>query len=187
MAVLPPFKTFAEEGVFLGRLSAGYSTLEINLMNCVYMASGGTLDPIFRAMFSKHGLLARLNAAEKLGYPAYHKLGLGTHFKKVLRAMRYCLKIRNRYAHWIWWDDNTGKLAIADFEKLTKRKRPIKDLSKLKPFHLDIPYLKQQEACFVYVDKYLAWINFEGRLRTKTLPRRLMTLPKAPKRPRLPQ
>jgi len=46
--------------------------------------------------------------------PEYERLKLATDFEKALRVMRYYLKIRNQYAHWVWWDDNIGRLAFRE-------------------------------------------------------------------------
>ena len=111
--------------------------------------------------------------------------GLLGEFHKAIRLVRYCLKIRNQYAHGIWWDDNSGKLAFADMEELGLRKRKVPDLAKLKPYHVDAQLLTAREACFVYADEYLAWINYEGRTRAGTLNKNPLHNPKPMKRPKL--
>ena len=65
----------------------------------------------------------------------------------------------------MWWDDYTGRLAFANLEDLAARKRPVRDLGKLKPHHVDAALLDAQEAYFVYADRLLAWVNYEGRAR----------------------
>ena len=90
--------------------------------------------------------------------------------------MRFCLKVRNQYAHGVWWDDYSGKLAFANLEELAGRKRQVNDLEKLKAYHVDVALLGAQEACFVYADEYLAWINLEGRFRAGKI--KVQPLPK---------
>jgi hypothetical protein len=133
-------------------------------MHCVQVATDD-FDGVLRNMFGRRGESKRIIAAEKLGMPEYQRLKLATDFEKALRAVRNCLKIRNQYAHWIWWDDYSGKLALANIEDLTKYKRKIKDLRKLKAHHVDAALLAQQEAYYVYADELLAWINYEGRFK----------------------
>ena len=65
-------------------------------------------------MFGIRSESKRIKAAEKLGLPEYERLKLATDFEKALRVMRYYLKIRNQYAHWVWWDDNIGRLAFRE-------------------------------------------------------------------------
>jgi hypothetical protein len=161
---MAPFSKFSKEGDLIGRLLAGYSNIEIGLMHCVQVAMDD-FDAVLRNMFGRRGESKRVIAAEKLGMPEYQRLKLATDFEKALRAVRYCLKIRNQYAHWIWWDDYSGMLAFANIEDLTKYKRKIKDLGKLKAHHVDAALLAQQEAYYVYADELLAWINYEGRFK----------------------
>jgi hypothetical protein len=168
-SILAPFQKFATEGATIGRLLAGYSNLEIGLMHCVQMARGNDFDTVLKRMFGKRGETKRINEAEKL-FVSYHEhRGLLGDFRKAIRMVRHSLKIRNQYAHGVWWDDYSGKLAFADVEELARRKRKVRDLTKLKPYHVDAQLLAAQEACFVYADEYLAWINLEGRDRAGTL------------------
>jgi hypothetical protein len=61
----------------------------------------------------------------------------------------------------------------------------VRDLAKLNPYHVDAALLAAQEACFVYADEYLAWINYEGRKRAKTINSNPLKKPKAVKRAKL--
>jgi hypothetical protein len=69
---------------------------------------------------------------------------------------------------------------------LAKRKRPVRDLTKLQAHHVDAALLDAQEAYFVYADEYLAWINYEGQFRGRKLrSRNPLIKPKRVRRPRL--
>jgi len=184
-SILAPFKKFSNEGSAVGRLLAGYSNIEVGLLNCVQMACGGDLDTVLKRMFRIRGEMRRIDKAEKLGHLGYQRLGLDGDFKKAIRVVRYCLKIRNQYAHWVWWDDYSGKLAFANLEDLAKRSRPVRDLGKLHAFHVDATLLDAQEAYFVYADEYLAWINYEGRFRVGDLRNQPLLKPKPVRRPKL--
>jgi hypothetical protein len=145
----------------------------------------GDFDDGLRKMFGIRGESRRIKAAEKLGLLEYRRLKLATDFEKALRVVRYCLKIRNQYSHWVWWDDYSGKLAFANVEDLTKYKRKVKALTKLKAHHVDAALLRAQEAYFVYADDLLAWINYEGRFRDAKLRQNPHPKPKGVKRPKL--
>jgi hypothetical protein len=136
-------------------------------------------------MFRKRGETLRVNEAEKLfvSYPQHY--GLLGDFQKAVRLVRYCLKVRNQYAHGVWWDDHGGKLACANMEELGVRKRKVRDLAKLKPYHVEAALLAVQEAWFVYADEYLAWINYEGRARAGTIRSNPLEKPRPVKRARL--
>ena len=167
-SALPPFNKFPSEGAAVGRLLAGYSTLEIGLMNCVQMALGN-LDTVLKSMFGTRGETKRINEAKGLGLSAYKALGLNFDFQTAIDAMRHCLKIRSQYAHWIWWDDKSGQLAFANVEDIAKTKKHVTDLSQLESHHVTAALLDKQEAWFAHVDQYLAWVNHEGRLRAGKL------------------
>jgi hypothetical protein len=185
-SILAPFRKFSIEGATVGRLLAGYSNIEVGLMHCVQMARGGDFDTVLKRMFRIRGEMRRINEAEKLGHTEYQRLKLAADFLKALRIVRYCLKIRNQYAHWVWWDDHSGRLAFANLEDLAQRKRPVRDLMKLKAHHVDAALLAQQEAYFVYADDFLAWVNYEGRARDGKLKGgNPLPKPKSVRRPKL--
>jgi hypothetical protein len=185
-SILAPFQKFSAEGAAVGRLLAGYSNVEVGLLHCVMAVSGGGLDFALKRMFRIRGETRRINEAQKLGDARSHSLRLATDYQKAIGVVRYCLKIRNQYAHWVWWDDYSGKLAFANLEQLAARKRPVNDLAKLKAFHVDAKLLGGQEAYFVYADELLAWVNYEARVRDgKIKGKNPLSKPKPVKRPKL--
>jgi hypothetical protein len=123
--------------------------------------------------------------AETLGRAAYSQLGLNREFERAIAALRHCLLIRNQYAHWIWWDDMTGRIAFANLEQLAKRRQRIVDLGKLRAYHVDAALLMEQEGYFVYTDRLLAWINYEGRTPAGGLYSNPLPKPKRLRKPKL--
>jgi hypothetical protein len=107
----------------------------------------------------------RINAAGQLGLPEYQRLNLAAEFQEALAVMRHCLQIRNQYAHWVWWDDYSGKLAFANVEDLVNHPGKVTDFTNLNAHHVDVTLLKAQEAYFVYADDLLLWVNYEGRFK----------------------
>ena len=144
--VLNPFHRYRNEGASVGRLLLGYSNLEIGLMNCVQMACGGNLNTVLKPMFSVRSETQRINRAEALGQPHFAQHHLSPNFQHAIAIIRRCLQIRNQYAHWVLWDDHSGKLAFANIESLSKLKRKVNDLRKLRTFHVDVNLLADQEA-----------------------------------------
>lgn len=177
---------YLREGSIAGRLLTGYVNLEVSLLHCVQMSMGGQFDAVLKKMFSKRGEFKRIEKAAALGGPACAAHSLKGHFDQAIRCMHYCLKIRNQYAHWVWWDDNSGKLAFANLEQLAKRKRKVPDLDKLKVHHIDGALLAKQEKYFSDVDDLFSWINFESRVRDGRLSMNPFgKKPPVPRRPRL--
>ncbi len=182
---LNPFYKFTAEGAAVGRLLLGYSNLEIDLMNCVQMACGGNLNAVLKRMYSTRGKSKRIGRAEALGHPHFAQHHLTPAFQHAIAVIRRCLQIRNQYAHWALWDDSSGKLAFANLESLAKLKRPVNDLRKLRTFHVNATLLAEQEAYYIYCDRYTSWLNFEIRFRAGALPHNILPKPKRVKRPRL--
>ena len=184
---MAPFRKFPNEGDTIGRLLAGYSNIEIGLMNCVQVATGD-FDAVIRKMFGARGETKRIHAADKLGLPEYRRLRLATEFEKAIGVVKYCLKIRNQYAHW----SGGTTTAAGSHLPISRTSRNIsvrsKTCSKLKAHHVDAALLEAQEAYFVYADEFLAWINHEGRFRDKklgTATKNPLDKPKGVKRPKL--
>lgn len=170
---LAPFNTFAAEGAAVGRMLAGYSNLEVGLLQVAIR----DFDTAFKAMFSVRGETRRIDAAERLGLPAYVPHSLDTDFLAAVAALRHCLLIRNQYAHWTFWDDHSGALAFANLEDLGRSTTPVSDLGALGVFHINSALVQEQETLFVYVDRYLAWVNYEGRFLSGLINRRLGNKP----------
>jgi hypothetical protein len=67
-SILAPFLTFHEEAAIIGRLLAGYTALEVGLMNCVQVVRDD-FDAVFKAMFRARGETFRIEIADALGRP----------------------------------------------------------------------------------------------------------------------
>jgi hypothetical protein len=160
----------------IGRILADYNNLEISLLHCVQQGIGD-FDRAFKAMFSQRGETKRINAARDLGHPAYEALGLDGYFDAAIEAIRHALKIRNQYAHWTWWDDRSGQLALANLEDLAKDPNVASDFDRLRIHHVDMPLLREQHLYFVYVDRLVSWVNFEGRFLTGKIKTRIVAKP----------
>jgi hypothetical protein len=156
------FTKFSDEGIFIGRLLAAYADLELSLFHCVNVTRDD-FDTVYKAMFKERGESRRINMADIFGKQNYHNLGLGTQFEMAISSVRYCLKIRNQYAHCIWYDDYSGSLAFANLEEGTESNKIVQDFKELTIRHIDVATLVLQEQYFEYTDTLLAWVNFEGR------------------------
>lgn len=173
---LLPFNDFPTEGAAVGRMLAGYTNLEVGLFHCAQVAVRD-FNAVFQAMYKIRSELRRIEAAERLALPEYVKLGIDTDFLAAIAAMRHCLLIRNQYAHWVFWNDNSGALAFANLEDLINLTSPVTDFGALGVFHINGALVQEQEAFFVYVDRYLAWVNYEGRFLSGLIRRGLPNKP----------
>ena len=153
-------------------------------MNCVQVVRDD-FDAVLKAIFRVRGETARIDIADALGRHFYDDRGLATEFGMAVGAVRHCLKIRNQYAHCVWYDDHSGKLAFVNVEEIAKDNTKLKDLTSLTILHVDVPFLQAQEAYFVYADELLAWTNYEGRLRDSKIKSNPLTKPNQIQQPAL--
>ena len=129
-------------------------------------------------MFRIRGETARINVGDALARHVYDKLGLGADFEMAVSAMRYCLKIRNQYAHCNWDDDRlSGRLAFVNVEEIAKGNQPISGFANLTRRYVDVPILEAQEQYFGYAYALLDYANEEGRSRTGKLRTRVLEKP----------
>ena len=160
--IVPEFQRFSQEGTLVGRLVVGYGSLESALSSCVAMARDD-LDMVLKTMFRTRGETQRIEIADAIGRPSYRALGMETVFSEAIGDLRYCLKIRNQYAHCQWHDDLTGRLCFVDMEEIATPHKIIQDLRGLTFHYLTVELLADQESFFVYVGACLLYLNFEGR------------------------
>jgi hypothetical protein len=177
IAILAAFEKFPNEAAIIGRLQAGYTSLELSVLHCVQVVRDD-FDTTIKVLFRTRGEKQRLDVADAMGRHFYGDHNLETEFSMAIGAMRHCMKIRNQYAHCIWWDDKTGALALANLEEVAMLNTYLTDLSDLTALHVDVPLLEQQEAYFGYALDLLRWVNYEGRTRAGTLPTQLFAKPK---------
>jgi hypothetical protein len=170
------------EGVIIGRLLAGYGPLESALLHCVAMAKDD-LDMVLKAMYRPRGETNRIDVADAIGRPAYRELKIETMFVETVSDMRFCLKIRNQYAHCHWHEVVDARLCFINLEEIAKKDEHIIDLHRLTFHYLDEALLTQQEAYFVYVRECLLYLNYEGRFRAKRISTHDQPRPKKVRRP----
>lgn len=180
MTILRAFQDFPNEAALVGRMLAGYADLEIDLMHCA-KAVRVDLDLALKAMFRGRGNAQRIDIADALARQHYHALGIGAEFEMAIAAVRYCLRIRNLYAHCTWWNDNSGQLAFANLEELAKENVAVLDLHGLTVHHVTVPHLQGQFAYFEYADNLLIWVIQEGNARAgrPAFPNRVLPAPVA--------
>lgn len=164
MTVLRAFTEYPAEAALVGRMLAGYADLEIDLMNSAKSVRGD-LDLALKTMFIGRGNSQRIDLAVAIARPPYDTLQLAAEFDSAIAAVRHCLKIRNKYAHCTWWNDNTGQLAFANLEELAKLNVVVTDLQNLTVNHVTVAHLQSQFAYFEYADNMLLGVIQEGNRR----------------------
>jgi hypothetical protein len=179
----PIHTRFPRQMAVVGRLLVDYGELELDLMNCIQVARGD-LNSTLKAMFRVRGETNRIDIAEALGQEPYGTQGLASEFEQMIETVRYCLRIRNKYAHAYWHDPNQGtELCYLSLEELAKEDFIVKDLVLLTFYFIDEPLLLLQEAYFEYERDIIRYVNYEGRFRAKLLTSQPWPLPRRPSPP----
>ena len=183
--IMPAFDGFPEEGKIIGRLLAGYGELELMLCGCVAEARHD-FNSTFKAMFRVRGETQRIHIADALGRDLYHTANLGRSFSEAIGDIRFCLKLRNQYAHCYWHDDFGRCLGVVELEETAKQNDCV--------FHneliglakdIDLPTLKTQEAFFVRTNHYFRYLLHAYQVWEGTKTTNPFALPKKEPRPPL--
>lgn len=161
MSISKAFTKFPEEGALVGRILSSYTDVELCLMHCV-KAAREDLDTVLKAMYRARGETQRVDIADAFGRQTYRELDLGTQFEMAVGAVRHCMKIRNQYAHCVWWDDGTGELAFTNLEELARVNDFVDDLRGVHIRHVSVALLGAQTDYFDYAESLLIWVLHEG-------------------------
>jgi hypothetical protein len=64
---MPSFLTYSDEAKIIGNLLAGYTDLEVGLLNCIQVVRAFEFDTVLKAMFRVRGETNRIKIADALG------------------------------------------------------------------------------------------------------------------------
>jgi hypothetical protein len=151
----PAFDRYPTEANLIGRLLAIYGDMEFDLMNCV--ASVHDLDLALKALFRPRGESARIDVADALARHAYVEAGFETEFSEAIGNFRFCLSVRNQYAHCQWYDSPDIGLGFVDVQKMAESTKHL-SLVNLLVCPIDVPLLTQQSDYFGYVQDCLRYL-----------------------------
>jgi hypothetical protein len=131
---------------------------------------GGNVARAIDDLFAKRiGETKRVHRADAFGRSAYRAAGLEAEYNSAICDTLHCVKIRNQYAHCIWHDDNSERLAFAHMEDITAPNGPDADPANLIFSHVDVELLAHQEAFFLFVKDTLNFLNYRRRQLTGTI------------------
>jgi hypothetical protein len=181
----PALDRFDQEAAIIGRLLTGYSAIEYQLCLCAGMGGGDVAKAIV-ALFIKRGETRRVRCAEELGQSFYDAAGLGDEYAAAINDTLHCVGIRNQYAHCIWHDDKSGRLAFAHMEEIAAPSGPGADPGNLTFHYVDVLILEHQAAFFFFVKDTLNYLNHRKRqLAGEVSSAAAIRIPTAIERPRL--
>jgi hypothetical protein len=182
--IIPAFRDAPQEGQIVGRLLAGYSELEVEMLNCTDLVSGGDIDAAVRRLYGTRGEKRRIDETQAATEAAYTNVGLGSEHAQTMADMDWCREIRNQYAHCQWYFTTQEGLCFIDLEDLAKQSARIARVTDVR-FPVNVDLLSRQEAFFKHVQKWLWYLQEQYRARTGTLrpSSRVHQLPPAMARP----
>lgn len=173
----PAFAPYPEEASLIGSMVVGYGELDISFA----MVCGIILNHQFAVLAACHSVRsesARIDIADALAREAFESSPFSKEYEQTLQAMRFCLKVRNLYAH-SQWADEAGSLCHTDPDGAFKR--PIKRISWTP---IDLGLLKAQESFFENTRAWLIWLELSLRESGKKNPNSWSRPPKM-QQPRL--
>jgi hypothetical protein len=158
------FHRFPKEAAIIGRLLAGYGEIDFTFALMVVKICGDE-DTILRAIFRMRTEAGRISLADTLVAPCLEPFAdLFGHYSHALGCVRFCLTLRNQYAHCHWNDHDEGGLFFTNLEEAAK---PAKGFNKgLGWSHVDVPLLTDQENFFIHTRRCLWHIESEYLVRT---------------------
>jgi hypothetical protein len=171
--LLPAFQRFPEEASVIGRLLAGYGELEYAFALCLaQVLDAKDPGPALKAFFRLRGEASKLDMADALMTAACTNEGFGEAYGEAKGAMRYCLKIRNQFAHCHWGDGKDG-LFFTNLEEAAGAAEGMP----MKWCHVDATLLRKQEAYFSYTAACIWHVRNAFRIKNGELKSLLFARP----------
>jgi len=156
----PAFMHRQEEAALLGAMVIGYGELDVSFSHIAGLAINHKYA-VLEACHSVRSEEGRLKIAKALAADAFNERGLRREYAITERGMRFCLKIRNQFAHAQWGDFPDG-LKFTNPESAFSR--PLKPIE-WKLITLDL--LRAQEAFFENTRMWLIYLEMVVASRVK--------------------
>jgi hypothetical protein len=112
----PAFYRFPEEAKFVGLILSSFGELELTMCQAAEAAAQTIGHSILKALYRLRSTSSRFDVAEAIMEPVYKTHELDEAYKTAIGNLRYCLSIRNQYAHCNWADHHQGGLFFADLQ-----------------------------------------------------------------------
>jgi hypothetical protein len=154
----PAFKRHPDEAALIGRIVVHFGELEVSFCQNNAIALG-THIPLMKALYSLKATSSRIDFVDGLIRNLYLAFQLGNEYDFTISMVRYCLRIRNLFAHCNWADDPAmggGGLFYADLQDSAKT-----DYFTQSWKHVDAPLLQKQEDYFAEAQEWLTFLHHE--------------------------
>jgi hypothetical protein len=177
----PAFKRHPNEAFLIGRIVVHFGELEVSFCQNNTTALD-TFIPLMKALYSLKATSSRIDFLDGLMRNLYLGNGLVQEYDIAILMVRYCLRIRNLFAHCNWVDDPTGNypgLFYADLQDSAKTPDFRFDWK-----HVDAPLLQSHEDYFAETMEWLSYLHHELAVRLKKLSSHVWPRPSELEQPR---
>jgi hypothetical protein len=165
-SINPAFKRHPDEAALVGRIVVHFGELEVSFCQNTSIALDANI-PLMKALYSLKATSSRIDFMDGLIRNLYLGFELGKEYDISIAMLRYCLRIRNLFAHCNWADDhvygNPG-LYYADLQDSAKTDFFTQDWK-----HVDIPLLQKQEDYFAETQEWLSFLRQEVAVKKQML------------------
>jgi hypothetical protein len=162
----PAFERHPAEAALIGRIVVHFGELEVTFCqnNCTAL---NTLIPLMKALYNLKATSSRIDFLDGLIRNFYLGHSLEKEYDIAISMLRYCLRIRNLFAHCNWADDITGVypgLFYADLQDSAKTLDLRHDWK-----HVDVALLQKQEDYFGETMEWLTFLHHELAVKQQKL------------------
>jgi len=180
MKINPAFHHFPEEMATVGRIIVSAAELEYHYC----LMAGNAINmwlPVLKAMYRLRTTSGRIDASEILLTEPYRKVNLPSDLQEATDALRFCMSMRNTYAHCQWGADTREGLFFSDLEKAAEKRESFEYDWK----HTDASLLTAQETYCEHTLTLLSWLKDQFLIRSSQLKDHRVPKPTAMPLPRM--
>lgn len=106
----PAFTRFTIEAALVGLILSSFGELELTICHAADAASQASGHAVLKALYRLRSTSSQLDVADALMEPIYKEHDLTEAYSTAMENVRYCLNIRNQYAHCNWADHHEAGL-----------------------------------------------------------------------------
>jgi hypothetical protein len=162
----PAFRRHPDEAALIGRIVVHFGEIEVSFCQNNTQALN-TYIPLMKGLYKLRATSSRIDFLDGLVRNLYLGFGLGKEYDISTSMLRYCLRIRNLFAHCNWADDHEGAypgLFYADLQDSAETDFFTQDWK-----HVDVPLLQRQEDYFAETMEWLTFLKHEMAVKRQLL------------------
>ena len=157
---MPAFDRHSKTGTAIGRIVVGYGELEFDFCRLI-AALSGNFDAAIKIMFRTRGESQRIQVADGFVRNLIPEGAFRKAYEETVAHLRYCIKIRNQYAHCNWVESvNGADLVFIDLEEIAKPDTSA-DSGTLTMHLIKEKLALEQEQFLILIMDWVNWLRLE--------------------------